>query len=115
MQSFLITLSSGATQALQAFWLPPWLILSLTFFLSLVLRDFQSTTKGVKAPIVGRWPLEPYLLTGLRFKRWSMVHLADGYSKVGPHFYWWKTWKVWYCTKETCLTVQDSDVQSHSS
>lgn len=50
---------------------------------SLVLRDFESKTKGVEAPIVNRWSLEPYFLTGLRFKRWSMVHLTDGYNKVG--------------------------------
>lgn len=50
---------------------------------SLVLRDFEGKTKGVEAPIVNRWSLEPYFLTGLRFKRWSMVHLTDGYNKVG--------------------------------
>ena len=50
---------------------------------ALVLRDFESKTKGVEAPIVNRWSLEPYFLTGLRFKRWSMDHLTDGYNKVG--------------------------------
>lgn len=54
----------------------------LAIFCSLILRDFGSTTKGVKAPVVGRRPREPYFLTGLRFKRWSMLHLSDEYNKV---------------------------------
>ena len=48
----------------------------------LIFRDFESTTKGVKAPIVGQLPLEPYFVTGLRFKRWSMLQLSEGYNKV---------------------------------
>lgn len=50
--------------------------------LSLVFRDFESNTKGVKALIVERWSLESYFLTDLRFKFFSMTHLAVGYDKV---------------------------------
>ena len=71
-----------ATQALKACYWSPWLTISLTLLLSLLFRDFEAKTKGVKAPIVGRWPLEPYFLTGLRFKFLSMSHLAAGYDKV---------------------------------
>jgi hypothetical protein len=85
IEPILDTLSSKAVQALQACWSPRWLILLIAIFGSLIFRDFESTTKGVKAPIVGRWPLEPYFLTGLRFKRWSMLHLSEGYGKVESH------------------------------
>ncbi|KAI4129555.1 MAG: hypothetical protein LQ338_002191 [Usnochroma carphineum] len=70
-----------AMGASQAIWSPGWLIVILALFCSLVFRDFGGTTKGVRAPIVGRWPFEPYFLTGLRFKRSSMLHLGEGYKK----------------------------------
>lgn len=75
-------MSVKAFQTLQDWCSLRWLVLLFAIFLSLVFRDFESTTKGVKAPIIGRWPLEPYFLTGLRFKFRSMDHLADGYSKA---------------------------------
>lgn len=74
--------STKGFQALQACWSWGWFVLPIAILSSLILGDFEGNTKGVKAPIVGRWPLEPYFLTGLRFKRWSMAHLAEGYSKV---------------------------------
>jgi hypothetical protein len=82
MGSIWNTFSVTASQALEACWRSPWLTLSLTIVLSVIVRDFEGNTKGVKAPIVGRWPLEPYFLTGLRFKFLSMAHLTAGYDKV---------------------------------
>lgn len=66
-------------------WSPRLLILLLVIFGSLMFRDFEATTRGMKAPVVGRRPFEPYFLTGLRFKRWSMCHLTEGYRKVRLH------------------------------
>lgn len=80
--SMLHDLSFKSLQVFQAYWSPRWLILVIAIFGSLLFRDFEGTTRGVKAPIVGRRPLEPYFLTGLRFKRWSMLHLSEGYNKV---------------------------------
>lgn len=82
MGSIWDSFSIKAAQALEACWGSPWLTLSLIILLSLVFRDYDGNTKGVKAPIVGRWPLEPYFLTGLRFKFMSMTYLAAGYEKV---------------------------------
>ena len=79
------TLSVAAFRMLQACWSPGWLTFLLAVFCPLIFRDFESTTKGVKAPIVGQLPLEPYFITGLRFKRWSMLQLSEGYNKVGAH------------------------------
>ena len=76
-------LATTAFRILQAFWSPGWLTFWLAILCPLILRNFESTTKGVKAPIVGQLPLEPYFVTDLRFKRWSMLQLSEGYNKVG--------------------------------
>ncbi len=80
--SILDALSTTVSSCLHAVWAPKCVFAVFAIICSLLFRDFESTTKGVTAPIAGRWPLEPYFLTGLRFKRWSMLHLSDGYKKV---------------------------------
>lgn len=52
MHSTWNSILTKAFQALPTWSLLRWLILLFAVSLSLVLRDFQSTTKGVKAPIV---------------------------------------------------------------
>jgi len=83
-QSVLDALSTTACSWFHAIWSPKCMFAISAIICSLIFRDFESTTKGVTAPIAGRWRLEPYFLTGLRFKRWSMLHLNDGYNKVRP-------------------------------
>lgn len=75
-------LETKTFEAIQASWPLPYFVLPIFVISALLLRDFEDNTKGVNAPLAGRWPLEPYFLTGLRFKFGSMAHLADGYSKV---------------------------------
>lgn len=75
-------LKTTASTCLHTVWAPKSVFAVFIVIFSLLFRDFEGTTKGVTAPIAGRWPLEPYFLTGLRFKRWSMLHLSDGYKKV---------------------------------
>ncbi|KAI4176969.1 MAG: hypothetical protein LQ346_007749 [Caloplaca aetnensis] len=70
-----------ASQVYQAVWSARWLLLLLAVSTLLLFRDFESTTRGVEAPIAGRWRFEPYFLTGLRFKGSSMLHLTAGYNK----------------------------------
>ena len=82
MATTLDTLSIKILHAFEACWSPRWLLLLFVIFCSLIFRDFEATTRGLNTPVVGRWPLEPYFLTGLRFKFQSMLHLRDGYSKV---------------------------------
>lgn len=81
-KSFLEALLITANSCLHTIWSQKFVFAVLAVICSLIFRDFESTTKGVTAPIAGRWPLEPYFLTGLRFKRWSMLHLSDGYKEV---------------------------------
>ena len=76
-----------ALQAFQVCWSLRWPIFLVLIFSFLIFREFESDTKGIKAPIVGQWPLEPKFLTGLRFKFRSMHHLNEGYTKVGYHSY----------------------------
>ncbi len=71
-----------ASQAYQAAWSARWLLLLFAGSTLLLFRDFESTSRGVEAPIAGRWRFEPYFLTGLRFKGSSMLHLSAGYKKV---------------------------------
>ena len=84
MESIVETTLTKAHQAFEACWSQKWLSLLLVMAFSICLRDYEATSKGVKAPIAGRWPFEPYFMTGLRFKCWSMLHLSDGYRKVRP-------------------------------
>ncbi|KAL8759368.1 MAG: hypothetical protein Q9199_000803 [Rusavskia elegans] len=70
-----------ASHAYQAAWSARWLLVFLAALSLLLLRDYESTTRGVRAPIASRWPFEPYFLTGLRFKGSSMLHLSAGYKK----------------------------------
>ena len=75
------TLSAKILHAFEVCWSPRWLLLLFAILCSLIFRDFEATTRGLKAVVVGRWPLEPYFLTGLRFKFQSMLDLRDGYRK----------------------------------
>lgn len=82
MASTLDSLSMQTLHVIESCWSSKWFILLFVVSCSLLFRDYEAASKGLKAPIVGRWPLEPYFLTGLRFKLWSMIHLSEGYRKV---------------------------------
>ncbi|KAL8940343.1 MAG: hypothetical protein Q9216_002855 [Gyalolechia sp. 2 TL-2023] len=75
------SLSKVISQAYQSIWSLRWLIFLFAILYPLFTRDFENTTRGVKAPIAARSSYEPYFITGLRFKRSSMAHLSEGYRK----------------------------------